>query len=316
MPAIVLFVLSVLAPPLAVDDRPSVYTTFYPTTWMTERIAGDLAEVVCPVPADADPIFWKPTRKSIAAYQSADLIVTNGAKFEKWVGMAELPMRTVVRTANRFKDQWIEFDEGVTHSHGPEGAHTHKGIDGHTWLDPILAKEQAMAILTGLNRLLPDDVGVLRERWNLLAADLDKLHQEMVALGKPAEGEALVASHPAYNYLARRLGWTVVNLDFDPEEMPSDDAFAEAKHLLEHRGFRYRAMLWEGAPTPEIAAATEQRLGVKSIEFSPCEMLSPDDRHKGVDYLSVMRANLARLAPFLTAPADSSNPPKDGRSGS
>lgn len=327
MPTLVLLVLSVLVPsalepsaqqPSAADgERPTVYTTFYPTTWMTQRIAGDLVEVVCPVPEDADPIFWKPTREDIAAYQGADLIVINGAEFEKWVEAADLPLRTVVRTARGFKDRWIKFDEGVTHSHGPEGDHTHEGTDGHTWLDPVLAKQQAKAILGKLKRLLPDHVGALHERGYRLAADLDKLHAQLVALGTPAEGEALVASHPAYNYLARRLGWAVVNLDFDPEEMPSEEAFADARHLLEHEGFRYRVMLWEGAPTDAIAKATEENLGVKSIEFSPCEMLSADARHKAVDYMSVMQANIARLAPFLTPPReDDASDSDSGGSGS
>ena len=58
---------------------PLVYTTFFPTTAFAQRIAGDLAEIVCPLPADADPITWKPAPDQIRAYQDADLIVLNGA---------------------------------------------------------------------------------------------------------------------------------------------------------------------------------------------------------------------------------------------
>ena len=62
----------------AVDSGPiTVATTFYPTTYFAQRIAGDLARVTCPVPAGADPIFWQPTAEDIGAFQSADLIVLN-----------------------------------------------------------------------------------------------------------------------------------------------------------------------------------------------------------------------------------------------
>lgn len=298
-----------------VGDRPVVYTTFHPTTWMVERIAGERVEVVCPVPEDEDPIFWRPGRDVIAAYQRADLVITNGAQFEKWVAMADLPMRTVVSTAASFKDQWIEHDEGVTHSHGPSGEHTHKGIDGHTWLDPVLAKAQAMAVLGGLERVLPDEVDALRENHAALARDLDALDAALRALGPPPEGEALVASHPAYNYLARRYGWKVVNLDLDPEEVPSDEALDDALHRLEHDGLRHRIILWEGAPAPKVAAAVRARLGVENVEFSPCELLSADAREAGADYLSVMRANIARLAAAWrpAAPGSPAGREADGR---
>ena len=62
-------------PATAADDRPVVYTTFYPTQYLTQRIGGDLIEVVNPVPENADPIFWEPTREDLRAYQRADLIV-------------------------------------------------------------------------------------------------------------------------------------------------------------------------------------------------------------------------------------------------
>lgn len=308
MPCSALSLFLIIASALGGDERPVVYTTFYPTTWMTERIAGERAEVICPVPPDADPIFWKPSRDEIAAYQAADLIIVNGAKFEKWVEMAELPMRTVVRTARGFKDQWIEFDSGVTHSHGPEGNHTHKGTDGHTWMDPVFAKQQGLEIVTRLERLLPEHAEELRGRFDALAAELDGLHDTLRALGQPGAGEALVASHPAYNYLARRMGWKVVSLDFDPEEMPTAEQFEDARRQLEAAGFRYRVILWEAAPTAEIARATEERLGLKSVEFAPCEMMSADDRAAGADYLSVMRENIARLRPFFGSPEGDRGP--------
>ena len=41
--------------------------------------SGDLIDVTYPGPADEDPAFWQPGAEEIAAYQSADLILLNGA---------------------------------------------------------------------------------------------------------------------------------------------------------------------------------------------------------------------------------------------
>ncbi|MCA8961213.1 MAG: zinc ABC transporter substrate-binding protein, partial [Planctomycetes bacterium] len=98
-----------------------VRTTFYPTTYFAERIGGERVHVVCPTPADADPIFWMPDEGAIGDYQSAELIVLNGAEFEKWVSKVTLPERRVVRTAAPFADQLLRFEQAMTHSHGPGG---------------------------------------------------------------------------------------------------------------------------------------------------------------------------------------------------
>jgi len=276
----------------AARGTPVVCTTFYPTTYMARRIAGDRADVVCPVPADADPIFWKPTREAVARYQKADLIIVNGAEFEKWVATASLPQSRVVDTAHSFRDKWIEFKSASAHKHGPAGEeHSHAGIDGHTWLDPQLATIQARAIRDGLIRLVPDAEAEFRRRCDALAQDLDALHEELLALNV---AEPLFTNHPAYNYLARRYGWTVVNFDLDGEFPPTDAQLEEIKaKKKEHPGARI--MLWEGAPEEAVAKAVADATGLKSIEFSPCEGPPDDDG----DYVVAMRVNIDRLRKSL-----------------
>ena len=127
------------APPAPVTRAvPEVWTSFYPTTWMTRRIAGDLVKVVCPLPADEDAIFWQPDTAALQGYQAADLVVLNGAELEKWALTASLPSARVVDSAKAFEKEFVRFDAGQTHAHGGGAAHTHEGIDGHTWLDGIL----------------------------------------------------------------------------------------------------------------------------------------------------------------------------------
>ena len=122
----------------------AVYTTFHPTAWMAERIAGGAVPVICPLPTGEDAIFWKPSRDVLARYQGAQVVVVNGAEFEKWVAGASLPRSRTCDTVAGLDDQFITY-EGVTHSHGgSEGTHTHEGLDGHTWVDPEMAKVQAL----------------------------------------------------------------------------------------------------------------------------------------------------------------------------
>ena len=56
-----------------------------PSPVFAERIAGQLVEVRFLVPADLDPAFWQPASEDVTTMQAADLILLNGAGYEKWL---------------------------------------------------------------------------------------------------------------------------------------------------------------------------------------------------------------------------------------
>ncbi len=272
-----------------------VCTTFYPTTYFTQRIAGDRVSVACLLPADEDPIFWDPSPATIEEYQAADLIVVNGADFEKWVAKTSLPTAKTVDTAAPLTAELLKFKSAVAHTHGAGGEHAHTGIDGHTWLDPAHAKVQADEIRKALARLLPEQADEFQTNFAALAADLDGLHQSLIELSGVLEDHYLLASHPAYNYLIERYGWKVKNLDLDPEAMPDEKSMAEIGTAAQ--AGKIRVILWESQPTEEIAARFEKDFGLKCVVFSPCEQ-APE----GSDYIAAMKENIARLREAVSQP--------------
>jgi zinc transport system substrate-binding protein len=274
-------------------EKPVIYTTFYPAQYFAQRIAGDKLEVVCPVPEGEDPIFWQPDDQARAAYQQADLVILNGAGFEKWAATANLPASRVLDSAKPLEAEFIRYEDAVTHSHGPGGEHAHEGIDGHTWLDPLNAKIQAEQIKLELVKRWPEHAAGFEWNFAQLADNLDNLDADLRGFAELAATAPMLASHPAYNYLARRYQWKLKSLDLDPDTMPSDEAIAKIRTL--QVDFPARILLWESPPRPEIAARLAEELKLKSIVFSPCELLSAEDREASRDYLSVMRANNARL---------------------
>ncbi len=278
-------------------QRPVVYTTFYPTTYFAQRIAGDYAEIVCPCPATEDPIYWMPDDKTLAAYQQADLIVINGASFEKWLDKASLPQSRIVDTSKSMADSLTTFTQVIQHTHGPRGEHAHAGIDGHLWLDPLNSKAQAQAITTAFIRRDPDHTAAFQDGFTALAKDLDDLDARLRAISTRPEKVTLLCSHPAYNYIARRYGWQIRSLHLDPQAMPDAKALAEIKQASIDLPAQY--LLWEVAPADGIADTIRQATGVRSIVFSPCETLADDALQRGDDYLSVMRANIAALEQAL-----------------
>lgn len=287
-------------PPEATPEAasvPVVYTTFYPTTYFVERIAGDTVKAVCPCPPDADPAYWMPDDATIAAYQQADLIVLNGAEFEKWPGKVTLPESRIVNTAKTLEAEWITLTDVVVHSHGPDGAHTHTGVDGHTWLDPVNCKVQALEIKKALARRFPTQGDVFEAGYAALVSDLEALDARHKALAPVVQRRFLLASHPAYNYVARRYGWRQKYFHLDPEQMPDEQTLDEIKVFLDRQPARY--LLWETAPAKEVAAGLRERFGLKSVVFAPVESIDASQRSQGKDFISLMNENLDRLQEAL-----------------
>ncbi len=163
--------------------RLSVYVVNYPLQYFAERIGGETSTVVFPAPADEDPAYWSPDPDVIAAYQGADLILLNGAGYAAWVQRASLPEARLVDTSAGFRDQLIPLEEGVTHSHGPQGAHTHTGKAFTTWLDPSLAILQARAVRDAFAKARPDREAAFQQGFEALEADLRDLDQRLTSRG-------------------------------------------------------------------------------------------------------------------------------------
>jgi zinc transport system substrate-binding protein len=277
--------------PTAVPSQPRIVATNYPMAWIAERLAGSFATIDLPVPDDEDPAFWQPTAADIRSMQQADLIILNGATYETWLPTTSLPADRLVDTARSFRDQWIVLEDAVTHSHGPAGEHTHAGTDGMTWLDPRQALAQATAVREALVARFPEHADAIAAAAMSLHDDLEDLHIRFQRALAPAGDRPLVASHPLYNYLARRYALNLQSVHFEVDEMPDDGAWAEFDALLaEHPA---RIMFWEDEPLDEIVAELESR-GVVPVVVLTC-----GNRPEEGDYLDVMRANALRLEEAL-----------------
>lgn len=268
-------------------SKPLVQTTNYPVTYFAQRIAGDAVEIRFPAPPDGDPAFWQPQAEEVASLQSANLVLTNGATYEKWMDRVSLPGHLVADTSAGFSAEFIQVKDAVSHSHGKEGAHSHAGTAFTTWLDFNLAKQQAEAIRTALVRLVPGAAEAMNRNAAALVADLDKLDADLQAVAKTIGAQPLVASHPVYQYFARRYQLRIEPVLWEPDVVPDEAALQGLKALLANHPAKW--MIWEGTPAAESVSKLDA-LGVKSVVFDPC-----GNRPESGDWLSVMRQNVEGL---------------------
>ena len=267
-----------------------VYVTNYPLKYFAERIGGEQVEVHFPAPPDEDPAYWMPGLDTISKFQQADLILLNGAGYERWVDAVSLPKSKLCHTSAEFASDYIALEDAGTHSHGPEGEHAHGGTAFTTWLDPSLAVKQAEAICASLSKLRPGQVDALRENFDSLKSDLETLDQELADIvAKASESDQPVLfSHPVYQYLERRYGLNARSVHWEPDEPPTDAMWAELEELLDEHPAKW--MIWEGEPLDKISDKLAE-LGLVSIVYDPCASTPREG-----DYLAAQHKNLAALA--------------------
>lgn len=280
--------LSVASSASVAADRLVVYAVNYPLQYFAQRIAGEHAEVVLPVPADVDPAFWRPDAATIGEFQRADLILLNGAGYAKWINRVSLPRRKLVDTAAGFRDRFIDTEQRATHSHGRKGAHSHTGTAFTTWLDFSQAVEQARTVRDALTQRMPQQRETFTSNFLALEHDLLDLDARLSAIVSTDSGKPLLASHPVYQYLVRRYSLNLNSVMWEPDVLPSQREWQTLAKLRE--GHPAAWMLWEGEPMEETSERLH-RIGVQTTVFDPCA-----NRPEAGDFLSVMSDNVARLA--------------------
>ena len=264
-----------------------VIATNYPLAYFAERIGGNRVSVTLPAPADEDPAFWKPSATAVGDMQKAELILLNGADYEKWLPRVTLSKFKLADTSAGFKSAFIRIENAITHSHGPGGMHSHEGIAFTTWLDFDQAGQQAAAVALAMSRKRPEWTSVLTDNLKPLQDDLAALDRQMKALTATKPGLPLLGSHPVYHYLARRYGLNLKSVHWEPNEMPAPEEWEVLSKILATHPAKW--MIWEAQPSDAIVAKLKE-LGVGSLVFDPCA-----NRPESGDFLDVMGKNLGNL---------------------
>ena len=264
-----------------------IYAVNYPLQYFAERISGNRISVVFPGPQDVDPAYWSPDIKLINQFQSADLILLNGATYAKWISWVSLPISKSVNTSTHFKSQWIKMKEGLSHSHGKNGEHNHHGFASTTWLNPIFAIYQAEEIKKAFIKLLPEYSTEFLSNYTSLRKEMLDLDKAIRRITEDKRTLPVLASHPVYQYLEHRYGLNVHSVHWEPDVMPEENEWNKLKEIL--RGHPAKWMIWED--TPNLAIEEELlKLDIRSTVFNPC-----GNKPKHGDFMQTMWKNVKGL---------------------
>jgi len=267
--------------------RPIVFAANYPLYYICQRYAGDSIELIWPFADDDDPAFWEPVDAQIRELQTADLLVLNGAEYEKWLEYSFIDPNLAVDSSSRFKEDYIVTAGGTSHSHGVGDLHDHGATAFSLWLDLELYARQAEAVYEALLILLPAEKDLLEQRHGELLQELNKLDQSFHTTGEVFKSEVLLASHPIYQYFSRAYTGEIKSLLLEPDIFPSEEDWDLLADLKKENNSSL--MIWEGIPLLE----TQEKLKEMDIRWV---VISPGFNKPLVgDYLDILKKNLEEL---------------------
>src|SRR5215204_60232 len=155
------------------QEKITVVASFYPLYEFTSRVVGDRAEVSSLVPAGVEPHDWEPTAEDVSRGRAADVLVINGAGFERWAD--DIEAKVVANTSEGIEFNYKEGKEVGDDEHGHGDAAGGGGVNPHIWLDPILAKHQIDKIRDVMVSSDPANADYYNQNADRFTAELDSL---------------------------------------------------------------------------------------------------------------------------------------------
>jgi zinc transport system substrate-binding protein len=283
-----------------------VVATIFPLADWARIVGGDRVEAVQLLPPGVEAHTFAPKPRDASRLHTAGLFVFCGPAMEPWA--ADLAAGAGLAGARLFQaDRHVSplsitgAPPSAAHEHGPDCDHGHAhargaGVDPHFWLDPLAAAEVVRALAAAFATADPDGATGYHQRAERYAAELATLHADFEAMVKGATTRTIVyGGHPAFGRFALRYGLEFASPyeGFSPDARPGPRAIAALVRRMRELGTR--VVYHEELIEPRIARVLAEEAGARLVLLHGAHNLTADERRAGESYLSIQRANLARL---------------------
>lgn len=275
-----------VTPPVR-KGRLQVLTSFLPVQSHTVAIAGEFAEVTQLLSAETGPHDFQLTPGVVKRLADADVFIVNGAGLEEWLdeltGKASRPGLVVV-----------DLSDGLALADNPAafagaGA-AEEGKNPHTWLDPVLAREQAAVILAALQRADPANAAAYEANAKAYMAQLEALDADFRETLAPLPNKNLVTFHDAFPYLASRYGLNSIGCISEfPEKDPPPQQLASLVDAI--RSAKVGVIFAETGYAPDLLVEIARQSGARVSQLDTLEV----GTGHATAYLDLMKKNLAAL---------------------
>ena len=285
--------------PLAQAAQPAttpplkVVATFSVLADIAREVGGHNAVVTALVGPNADAHVFEPTPSDVRRVAGADLVVTNGLRFEGWIDR--------LITASGYRGPVVVASRGVTTRQLSGGADPHAWQDlsnGMRYADNIRA-----ALVAAIGSSSPARVAEIEARaaaYQHRLSTLDRDTRTRIA-AVPAERRRVITSHDAFGYFAAAYGVTfIAPRGWTTGSEPS--AAAVARIVRQAREAKASALLLENISDPRLIERIAREAAAKVGGELYSDALSPPGTEADT-YIKMFEHNVRTLVEAMTAPA-------------
>ena len=276
----------------APGSSPRVVAAFYPLEYVTERVAGDLAEVDTLAQPGVEPHDLELTIKETALIADASLVVYE-KDFQPAVDEAVDQNAGGETLDVTGPADLLTRSRASTHT-----TRTRRTTDTTTTASTRTSGRTRSAWPTSPTRIAdsladidPDHADEYAANAADLRTDLERLDAAFTDGLADCERDTVVVSHDAFGYLSRYGIHFAPIAGLSPDAEPTPADLAELHELIEHDGIT--TVFSETLAPPELSETLADDAGVTTEILDPIEGLTDDTA--GEDYLSLMEQNLAAL---------------------
>lgn len=282
--------------PDAQKNAISVAASFYPIEEIIRRVGGTYVSVIGLTPAGEGAHDVQLTAKNLDALanSSAVFYISDGFQPDVEKAVASLPNSVIpvdlLQTVTLL-DVVAQLDgtEGET-----DGEVLASGKDPHVWLDPANMVAMTTAVADSLSQLEPEFATAFSAAAKSYISELQTLGNEIDIKLATCESRALVTSHRAFAYLAKRADIRQVAIaGVNPEEEPSAKSLEAIAAFAKSN--KVSTIFFETLLPADLAKTLADKVGAIADLLDPIEGLSSDDLASGASYISVQRDNLSRV---------------------
>ena len=265
---------------------PTVVATTTQVADLAANVAGERADVVGILAANADPHDYEPKPSDVEALADAGLVIQSGGDLDLWLD-------ELVESSGSDAPRLALIDSVATIGGDDED----EEADPHWWQDPTNAIAATEAILAALIEADPDGSAEYEGSAEDYVDRLDRLDRQIASCIErvPVADRKLVTSHDALGYFADRYGVEIVGSTIpalSTQAQPSAGETAELVDLIEQQGVH--------AVFPEVGVSTalEQAIADETGASVGAELyadaLGPEGS-VGETYVGAMAANASAL---------------------
>lgn len=274
----------------------SVVTSFYPLAYFAQQVGGDLIRVTSITPAGAEPHDYEPTPQDIVTVHKANVFIYNGGGVDAWAERVQTELeQSGVQVLSM--QQHIALMSGFSEDQTGDSS-TSTASDPHIWLDPVLAAQEVELIRVVLTKADPVHADAYQNNATSYTNHLHELDTHFTQGLAQCERREIVVTHNAFRYLSRRYhlnSYAIAGLS--PEDEPSAQHIAELISLVRQRDIKY--IFFESLVNPRLAETIARETGAVTAVLNPIEGVLPEQVAQGLNYDTIMEANLAALRQAL-----------------